>query len=96
MANARHVAEATTLELAVSPNPSRGLAQIRFALPQAGQVSLGVYDIAGRLVRTLASEHRAAGLHVIEWNDAAQRPGVYFVRLRTADQTLTRTVTRVK
>jgi alpha-tubulin suppressor-like RCC1 family protein len=90
------LAEATKLELAVSPNPSRGVAQIRFALPQAGPVSLGVYDVAGRLLRTLASEHRAAGPHVIEWDEAAPRPGVYFVRLRTADQTLTRTITRVR
>ncbi len=52
-------------------------------------VSLRIYDVAGRLVRTLVDERRVAG-HKIEtvWDgldDARQRvsTGVYFYRLET-------------
>src|SRR5262249_12004786 len=37
------------------PNPFRGSAQIRFGLARAGAVQIGLYDLRGRLVRTLAS-----------------------------------------
>src|SRR5262249_21309960 len=36
-----------------APNPSQGLARIRFGLPRAGKVSLGVYDVAGQRVASL-------------------------------------------
>ena len=79
----------TGLRLAARPNPSTGPATISFALPQAGSVSIEVYDVTGRRVRALASGERFdAGSHEIDWDgrDVTGAPvgtGVYFFRLET-------------
>jgi flagellar hook assembly protein FlgD len=57
-------------------------------LPAAGNVTLQVYDAAGRPVRTLASGFRDAGTYSVSWDardtDGNQVPyGVYFYRLDT-------------
>ena len=81
----RDVAQRLTLRPA-QPNPFSGATQIAFDLPQAGDVRLGVYDMNGRLVRTLAAGTRSAGAHRATWDgrDDAGRDvpgGVYFYRL---------------
>jgi len=73
---------------ACEPNPVRGHARISYALPAAGNVSLGVYDATGRTVRTLASGHQKVGSYSVTWdskdNRGRQVPrGVYFYRFDT-------------
>ncbi len=63
------------------PNPFNPTTQIMFDLIEAGDVKLTVYDILGREVGTLLSEHREAGRHTFEFNAAALSSGVYFYRL---------------
>ena len=71
------------------PNPSRGVATIRFTLPAAMPAAVRVYDASGRLVRELLDTPRGEpGPHAATWDgrDDAGRsaaPGVYFVRLVT-------------
>lgn len=72
------------------PNPARAGATLRFTLPSAGEATLALYDVGGRLVRTLASGRHAAGEHAVRWDgrDAAGRAapaGVYFARLAAAE-----------
>ncbi|HEX7878662.1 MAG TPA: FlgD immunoglobulin-like domain containing protein, partial [Candidatus Eisenbacteria bacterium] len=72
--------------LGLSPNPFVGRTTIAFAVPVAGDVDLGIYDLAGRLVRRLVHERLEAGDHRFEWdgrNDGSAKVsgGVYFVRL---------------
>ena len=72
-----------------APNPFQQATTIRFDLPQAGDVRLNVYDIAGRRVRTLVSESSPAGSRSATWNgvnDAGHRvsAGVYILRLESA------------
>jgi len=70
-----------------SPNPFNPQTMIAFALQQESFASLRIYDVAGRLVRTLiGSETYPPGRHETVWNgrDDAERPmasGVYFYRL---------------
>jgi len=66
-----------------SPNPFRLHTQIAFTIPKASEISLKVYDSAGRLVRELFHGAMEKGTHSLEWNgmDAYERPlpsGVYF------------------
>jgi len=68
------------------PSPFRNATLIRYELPAASAVDLGVYDVAGRLVRTLESGFRGPGAHGVRWDrngsDGRWLPaGVYFVRL---------------
>jgi hypothetical protein len=69
-----------------SPNPFNPTTAIRFSLGSRENVTLAVYDLGGRLVRTLASGSREIGSHTVTWDgrDNAGRPvssGVYFYRL---------------
>jgi hypothetical protein len=73
------------------PNPFNPVTTIKFDLARDGHVSLNIYDVAGRLVRTLVNEKMSAG-HGFEakWNgldNTGNRTssGVYFYRLVTAD-----------
>jgi hypothetical protein len=77
------------------PNPFSGTTTIYFSLPGSDDAELAIYDIGGRLIRSLASGTFTPGGHHVEWNgnDASGRAagsGVYFYRLRTADRTETR------
>jgi hypothetical protein len=77
------VAEAKML---VYPNPFNPTTTVNFALPEAGRVKLAVYDLRGRLVRTLADENYGVGSHRVPWDgkDAHGNPlasGVYFGKL---------------
>jgi len=68
------------------PNPFRPSTSISYELGSFGPVSLEIYDVNGRLVRTLVDSDQQATAHTIEWNgtdDAghAVASGVYFYRL---------------
>lgn len=70
--------------LTASPNPVSDLAQIRFRLDRALDVTVAVYDVLGRRVATVADGPLAAGEHTRPFRAAAHPPGVYVVRLTTA------------
>jgi len=79
------------------PNPFGGETVIPFALPRAGVAELAVFDVGGRLVRTLLDGPRASGTQAVRWDgrDGQGRSvasGVYFVRLRTEERSLSRAV----
>ena len=68
------------------PNPSVGTTDLRYSLPRDARVSLRVFDVGGRLVRTLRDGFDGPGLHAIPWDrrdDAGHRvpSGVYLARL---------------
>ncbi len=67
--------------LRVYPNPFNARTTIRFSLAETANVKLQIFDIAGRLVETLADCEFDAGENSVTW-DATDRPsGVYFARL---------------
>ena len=96
--------ETPSTRLALSqnhPNPFNPQTKIAFSLDAPGAVSLKVYDMDGRLVRTLVDEVRTAGAHDVLWDgtDASGRrvaSGSYLYRLRTGEQVLSRTMVMVK
>ncbi len=73
---------------ACRPNPFRDRTQISYQLPSAGNVSLRVYDAAGRTVRTLQNGFQKPGAYSVNWDSKDNRGhlvphGVYFYRLDT-------------
>ena len=50
------------------PNPFNPNTTIRYDLPEAGNVSIIIYDMMGREVSTLISGQKDAGYHFIQWN----------------------------
>jgi subtilisin family serine protease len=86
----------TGLQLWIAPNPLRDRADVRYALPRPGEVTIAVYDVSGRWVHTLVHGPRGAGSHAAAWSPAVAggaAPGVYFFRISAGRDTLTRKVT---
>jgi len=70
------------------PNPFNPSTTIAFTLKNAGRVKLDIYDIRGRLVKTLLDESMGVGPHEVQWlgkNRQGGRvaSGVYFARMRS-------------
>ncbi|MGH1365590.1 MAG: FlgD immunoglobulin-like domain containing protein [Calditrichia bacterium] len=70
------------------PNPFNPTTQISFTLPAVENVSIRIYDVSGKLVRTLLSGQMNAGTHELYWNgrsDAGEdvSSGVYLYRMDT-------------
>jgi hypothetical protein len=92
----------TSVSLAPScPNPSRGQATIRYTLPRPAQMSLRLYDITGRLIRTLASGYQAGGSYAAPWDgkDESGREvssGIYLYQLRTGSTVLNGRLTMIR
>ena len=89
------------LALRVAPVPSRSNTSLAFDLPRSGRVSIAVYDVAGRLVRSIVSETRPAGRHMTTWDGRTRAgvdapAGVYFARLEREGEILTRRIVLVR
>jgi len=71
------------------PNPFNNSTMLRFSLPDRSRVSLSVYDVTGRIVRTIIQEtEKEAGIHEVIWDgrDDGGRSagsGIYVVLLRS-------------
>ena len=70
----------------VYPNPSNPGATIKYEIPQPEYVRLDVFDVHGKIVRTLVNGHLAAGVHSADFDGvddhgATLPAGLYFVRL---------------
>ena len=70
------------------PNPFNPTTEITFALPEATEVHLVIYNSSGQLVRTIASGQFAKGRHSMIWdatddNSVRVASGVYFYMLKT-------------
>jgi len=82
------------------PNPFSSLVSFQFSLPQAGEVSLVVYDMSGRIVKSVCDEYVSSGIHTLSWSgedDSGNQipPGVYFARFATMDYSETIKLLRV-
>jgi hypothetical protein len=83
------------------PSPSASGTILSFALPAASPVTLRLFGVDGRLVRTLVDARVDAGIHQAVWNGrneagAEAAPGVYFCRLRAGEKTLTQRLVLVR
>ncbi len=72
------------------PNPFNARTKIVFGLNNRSDVNLTVYNLLGEEVAILADGKYDAGLHSITWDAANQSSGVYFYRLETGEDTITK------
>lgn len=85
----------------MTPNPFNQDARVRFTLKDADEITLRVYDVSGRVVRTMASGYHGRGIHDLVWDgrDDSGRElasGVYFIGLRAENREMTQKVVVVK
>ena len=78
------------------PNPMGRQGTIEYALPEASEVTLKVYDVLGRQVASLVTGRKEAGRHAVRVDTERLSSGVYFGRLRAEGQTRTQKITVVR
>ena len=79
-----------------APNPFRSAATISYALPRQVRVTLGLYDVRGRLVRSLVDAMMPPGFHHVVLDGKGLPASVYFCRLKAGAFEQTRTLVFVK
>lgn len=80
------------LDLHLAPNPFNPRTELSFVLPTSETARVMVYDVAGRLVRSLIDERLEAGAHTVVWDgkDAQQADvasGVYLISVAIGSNT---------
>ena len=83
------------------PNPFNPTTTISFVLPETAHVNVSVFDVDGRLVRTLVDETLPDGFNETTWDGKDTKgnrvsSGVYLYRLQTGKTTLTKKLILLK
>ncbi|MFA7359510.1 MAG: T9SS type A sorting domain-containing protein [Candidatus Kapaibacterium sp.] len=101
LSNVVEVGLPTKYELSQNyPNPFNPVTKIDFSLPFDSKVSIKLYDITGREVKTLVNEARTAGYYTVQFNASDLSSGTYFYRIMTkssgADYIMTKKMMLIK
>jgi hypothetical protein len=78
------------------PNPFNPSTNIDFHIPQAGLVSLKIYDVLGDEIKTLVNEVKQIGNYAVEFNGSELSSGVYFCQLKAGSFSQTRKLILIK
>ena len=83
------------------PNPFNPGTTIQYSLPEAGPVSLKIYDMAGQVVRQLVNQQQVAGSHQVVWDGldasgALTANGVYIYELKAGEYRALRKMLLIK
>ena len=78
------------------PNPFNPSTTIKFNLPEAGSVTLTLFNILGQQIRTLVNEFKESGVHTINFDASELNSGMYIYKIESGLFTQTRKMTLVK
>lgn len=78
------------------PNPFNPTTRIDYSVPQSGYVSLKVYNLLGKEVATLVAGRQEPGTHYAYFDGQEFPTGVYFYRLQTDQNSITRKLVLMK
>jgi probable HAF family extracellular repeat protein len=84
-----------------APNPGMGGTTLRFSLPTSAHVTLRLFDVRGRAIRTLADRDFGAGQSLVAWDGTADDgsaagAGIYWARLETSGRSWARRLTLLR
>jgi len=78
------------------PNPFNPTTTIEYSIVQSGSVSLKVYDLLGREVATLFNGDQKVGRHTVEFDGSRLASGIYFYKLQSGANSITKKLVLMK
>ena len=78
------------------PNPFNPGTKIDYEIPEAGRVTIRIYNILGKLVKTLIDEDKQPGKYTLKFNPNGLASGVYFYQLTVNSYTSTKKLVLLK
>ncbi|MBC6111498.1 GDSL-type esterase/lipase family protein [Pedobacter fastidiosus] len=63
------------------PNPASTQTYIDIVLPETDKINIQIFDLMGRLVKTVVNEYLNTGKHTLEINTTTFVPGIYFFKV---------------
>src|SRR6266536_4448088 len=80
-----------TVQLKIAPNPFSNTTIISFTLLQSQKVSIIIFDVNGRLIKTLANVQMQPGTYQLVWNARDEKgkgvdAGIYFLKMQTGNK----------
>lgn len=71
-------------------NPFQGALPIAYSLEKPGEVTIEIYDVAGRKLDTVKQGYELPGNHFVSWNCSSYNSSVYLVRFKAGSETTVR------
>lgn len=92
--SATSITESSTdgFQFAVYPNPISKTAEIKYQIAEEGNVKIEMFDITGKVVKTIVNENRPKGSHVINFDRSSFSAGNYFFTISNASGTETKKI----
>ena len=78
------------------PNPFNPSTTISYEMSEGGDVHLGVYDLKGQLIEILVNGNVTPGHHSVAWNGNKVSSGLYFYKLSSGNEVLTKKMLYMK
>lgn len=86
--------EASTemFHFSISPNPIVKTAEIKYEIAEQGNVKIEMFDITGKVVKSIVNENQSKGLHSVNFDKSSLSAGNYFFTISNANGTETKKI----
>lgn len=78
------------------PNPFNPFTKIKYSIKKEGYVTISIYDITGKKIKTIVNNRKNIGEYEIVFNGAGLSSGIYFYTLETDDIRITKSMILLK
>ena len=79
-----------------TPNPFNPSTTISYTVPEKGNISVEIFNVAGQKIKTLVNGYMSAGEHSIRWDASGCSAGVYFYKVKAGKFERTMKMTLVR